>query len=455
MSSDTTAPRPGGAMTIPLRRALVGLARGPLQALETVSRQAQGAVVRLDLGPFRPYLITRPEHIQHVLRENAANYRRDGMMWKPLRRLLGNGLAGEGPVWAEHRRIFQPLFAARYVASLVDRMADAINAAVGRLDEHARTGRPVDACGAMTRVVHRAFSSVFFGGRMSTQDTDVLGRAVGTALTNLGPRMLLPFVSDSVPLPGDGAYRRAGRRVDEVMLPLIGKSRHDGGTGDLVSVLCDAHDEHHEGFGDRQVRDDLIAIFAAGTESTALTLTWLWVVLDAYPQVAAELRDEVDRVVGTAAVQPAHLAELTYTKMVLQEVLRLYPAGWIIPRAVVADDVVGGVPVKGGSTVVLSPYLTHRMESHWPHPDVFDPQRFGSERSQGRHRFAYVPFGAGPHMCLGSHLFTVEAQLVVAAVLSRYRMSLHGGNRVTPRAAASLQPRRRVWLTLRPVRRAS
>jgi cytochrome P450 len=131
--------------------------------------------------------------------------------------------------------------------------------------------------------------------------------------------------------------------------------------------------------------------------------------------------------------------------------LRLYPVGWIIPRKARDSDVVGGTQISAGATVLISPYLTHRLDGLWERPLAFDPERFAPDRGERRHRFSYFPFGGGPHQCLGSHFFTVEAQLVVAALLSRYRPRLCSSPSVEPRAAASLRPAERVRISLRPI----
>jgi cytochrome P450 len=168
-----------------------------------------------------------------------------------------------------------------------------------------------------------------------------------------------------------------------------------------------------------------------------VALTWLWVVLDAEPDIAARLYAEVD------AGGPAR-----YTRMVMQELLRLYPVGWIIPRTVLRPDTIDGVPIEAGATIVLSPFLTHRLPDVWPRPLVFDPERFAG--GEPRRRFAYFPFSGGPHQCLGSHFFTVEAQLVVSALLRRFRPVLCGRGPVGRRAAVTLRPRRPVTLLLNP-----
>jgi cytochrome P450 len=443
--------RPRDARTIPVYRDMIRLVRHPVSGLEEIGRRCDGEVVRLDLGLFRPYLVTSPEHVKHVLRDNAANYLREGMLWNPVRRLIGDGVSGEGPTWEPRRKMMQPLFSAKHIGSLVGQMAAAVAEAVDTLDPYVRAGWPINVGTEMTRIVEHALIRALFGGRISTSDADRLGRAIATAFTSLGARMLLPFVPASVPLPGDQAFLSAVRTVDEVMFPLVRERRREATDDyDLVTLLCQARDDDGNALTDRQIRDDVVSIFVAGTETTAMALTWLWVALDAHPLVATRLRDEVERVVGSRTPGPSHLRRLQYTRMVLQELLRMYPVAWFFPRTAKEKDSIGGVRIPAGSTVILSPYLTQRMESIWERPHVFDPERFAPGAEKGRHRFSYFPFAAGPHQCLGSHFFTVEAQLIVATVLSRYRTRL-AGPPPNVHMAVTLRPRQRVDMVLSPI----
>jgi cytochrome P450 len=453
-AADAVPPRPARARVFPARRTIPALARDPLGGFAEIGRQSGGEVVRISLGLFRPYLVTRPEHVQQVLRDHAHRYSRDGMLWKPLRRLNGNGIASDGPSWEVSRALIQPLFSGKNVAALIDPMAESITEGVAALSEAARTGARLDTAVEMTRIVHRALVRAFFGGRISIDDADRLGSAIATAFTSLGSRMLLPFMPGAVPLPGDAAFRRAVRTVDEVIVPLVAAGRTaPAGSGDIVALLASARGPDGNGLTDRQIRDDVVAMFVAGTETTALALTWLWVLLEQHPGVAAKVRDEVGEVVGAGPVRRSHIAGLTYTRQVIDEVLRLYPVGWVVPRTVKEDDVLGGVRLKAGSTVFLSPYLTQRREDAWPDAAAFDPDRFAPGAANGRHRFDYFPFGGGAHQCLGSHFFTVEAQLIVAALLSRFRPSVEGAHLIEPQASASLRPRGEVPLTLTAVPR--
>ncbi|MGW4424290.1 cytochrome P450 [Streptosporangium sp. NPDC004631] len=426
-----------------------------MNALAEIGRQAEGEVVRLDLGLFRPYLVTHPDHVQQVLKSDWTNYRREGMFWRPLRRILGASILGEGKPWESSREVLQPLFTRRYIASIAEEMAKTITLRIQELDRYALSGRLVDAAEEMAGIVNQAVIRVLFGDRITRADGERLAPAYDTAATSINFRLLMPFMPYSVRVPGDRAFMKAVETVDDVLFPVIRKARADRSDSlDVISALCRARGEDGAEIGDRQIRDDLVSVYGAASESTAMTLTWLWPLLDAHPQVAERLYEEIDRVVGAGPAVPAHVPELRYTRMVLQELLRLYPAGWIFPRMATRTAEIGGTRVKAGSQVLISPYATHRLDGFWERPLEFDPERFAPEGQERRHKYSYFPFGGGPHQCLGQHLFYVEAPLLVAAILSRFRPTLATAGPFTPSPAASLRPREKIALKLVPVRRA-
>ncbi|MBF8189307.1 cytochrome P450 [Nonomuraea sp. K274] len=436
------------ARTLPFVRSLARHARTPVHAFEEASAQASGELVRLNMGPFRPYLITHPDHVQHVLKTNQPNYIRAGMFWDPLAPLLGQGILSDGEGWAASRKILQPVFTARYVNSLTESMAGIVTELI---DAVVAPGRPLDIAEVMSAVIHPTIVRLFLGATISDADIDRLAPAYDTGVTARSIRLLLPFVPQRFPLPGDGAFKNAIRTIDDVVYPRIHYARARGGDADLVSRLCRAREG--EPGADRLIRDDMVAIHGAATETSVTALTWVWPVLDAHPAIAAKVYEEIDRVVGRGPVTMAHLAELTYLRMFVDELVRLYPPGWILPRTVVRTDEIDGVEVAAGSTVVLSPFLTHRLPEFWDRPLEFDPERFAAGGAN-RHRYAYFPFAAGPHVCLGPHLFLMEALLVIAGILAKYRPVLHGSGPVTPRLASTLRPATGLTMTLVPASRA-
>ncbi|GAA3541262.1 cytochrome P450 [Nonomuraea rosea] len=437
--------------TLPFLRKLTRHARIPVNAFEEAGTQADGDLVRLTMGPFRPYLVTHPDHVQHVLARNQPNYVREGMFWDPLAPLLGEGILSDGETWSESRRILQPLFTAKYVNSLAERMAEIITELI---DETVVPGRPFDVAKGISAIVHPTIVRLFFGAKISVADINRLVPAYDVAVTAKAIRLLMPFVPELVPLPGDQAFKKAIKAIDEVVYPRIRQARAEAQEGDdVVSRLCKARQDETGAEGDRRIRDDLVAMHGASTETSATALTWAWPVLQAYPEIAAKLYAEVDRVVGDDPVSTSHLPDLVYLRMFVSELLRLYPPGWILPRKALETDVVGGVTIEAGSTVMLSPYLTHRMSAFWDRPLEFDPERWNPANEAKRHRYAYWPFGAGPHVCLGQHLFMMEAPLLIAGILRKYRPMVHHDGPVSPRLASSLRPAAGLSMTLVPVGR--
>ncbi|MEV0596244.1 cytochrome P450 [Nonomuraea cavernae] len=441
------------ATNVPFLASLTRNARTPINAFAEASERAGGEIVRLNMGPFRPYLVTHPDHVQHVLIQNQPNYVREGMFWEPLAPLLGEGILSDGETWAESRRILQPLFTARYVNSLAEQMAVIINELI---EETITPGLPFDISKGISAIVHPTIVRLFFGSKISVADIQRLVPAYDVAVTAKAIRLLMPFVPESVPMPGDRAFRRAIKDIDGVVYPRIREARVRAQEGlgeestDVVSRLVNARQDVAGEEGDRRIRDDLVAMHGASTETSATALTWAWLLLDAHPGMAAKVYEEIDRVVGGDPVSTAHLPHMPYLRMFVHELLRLYPPGWILPRMAAAADVVGGVAIEAGSTVLLSPYLTHRMAEFWDSPSVFDPDRFAPGWEAGRHRYAYWPFGAGPHVCLGQHLFSMEAPLVIAGILRKYRPVMSLDRPVTPRLASSLRPPSGLTMTLVP-----
>ncbi|MEU8263057.1 cytochrome P450 [Micromonospora sp. NPDC048999] len=441
----------GRAGSVSLRRALPRLVRDPLGALVHFGNQSGGGIVRLNLGTFRPYLVTHPEHLQQILRDRT-NFIRDGesMLWRSVRRAVGDAiLVTEGELWESSRDTLQPLFTAKRAELLVDRMAVAIAEAVEALDEPARTGQAVDAVTLMSQIVCRATTRVLFGKKIPVPDALQIFAHLGTITRTMVSRLLAPGVPYWIPLPGDRAFRKAVEGIDALVLPIIRKERANPGDGDdIIATLCRPRADGSQA-SEEQIRSDVVAMFSTANETTIGVLSWLWPVLEAHPEVADRLYAEIDEVVGRGPVQRAHIAEMRYSRMVLDEMLRLWPAGWTIPRTAVGEQVLGGVRIEAGATILVSPYATQRMEAFWDRPGVFDPERFSPDRPKRQYRYSYFPFGGGPHQCIGQHLFLLEAPIIVATLLSRYRFRLGQPADLTPRLGASLRPRPNT-LTLLP-----
>jgi cytochrome P450 len=214
-------------------------------------------------------------------------------------------------------------------------------------------------------------------------------------------------------------------------------------------MLLAARDEDTgEGMNDRQVHDEVMTIFLAGHETTAVLLSWTWYILSRHPQIWERLRAELSDVLGGRTPTVEDLPRLGYTEMLTQEALRLYPPAWVLTRMPKEDVEIGGYRIPRGATIYLSPYVTHRHPAFWDNPEGVDPERFSPERGAGRPRYAYFPFGGGPRQCIGSGFALMEAQLVLATAAQRYRLELVPGQRIALDPKITLRPRGGLLMTL-------
>jgi cytochrome P450 len=244
------------------------------------------------------------------------------------------------------------------------------------------------------------------------------------------------------PTPGNRRLRRSLDTLDSAVAEMVAeRRRHDPDCPDLLSMLLMARDEvDGRGFDDRQVRDEIVTLIVAGHETVASALTWTWHLLSEHPDVEDRLHAEVDEVLGEGRRPTyADLPRLTYTRQVIDEALRLYPPAWVISRRAIVDELLHDHAVPAGSYVFVSPYVLHRTPQYWPDPDRFDPDRFAPGASVDR--FAYIPFGAGPNLCIGRDFALVEATLLVAAVAARFTLDEVPGARVHAEPLVTIRPR--------------
>jgi cytochrome P450 len=232
-----------------------------------------------------------------------------------------------------------------------------------------------------------------------------------------------------LPLPRNFRFRVARRELEDAVRILLAARPPAGdkqGT-DLISLLSAAlKDEPDARVRWRGLRDQLITMLLAGHETTASTLSWTWYLVSGKPEVAAAIRQEATEVLGDRMPTIEDLARLPHTTMAIQEAMRLYPPVWGLPRKAISADEIDGYPIPAGADVMISPYTLHRHPGFWPDPDEFRPERFAPSAPPPAHRYAYIPFGAGPRVCVGSHLGMMEAVLVAAMVARDFRFELQG-----------------------------
>ncbi len=415
------------------------------------ARSRYGDVVRFrSIGRFHWILLAHPADIEHVLRVNHQNYVK-GLFSHVLKLLLGEGLlTSEGSFWLRQRRLAQPAFHRKRLAALGTITTRAAEAMLRSWELYARKAQPFDVNGEMMPLTLRIVGEALFSADVSG-DADTVREALTVALEHVDYRSYSLFaLPERVPTPRNRRFIRARRLLDEVVLKLIEERRRSGeDAGDLLSMLLLARDEETgESMSDAQLRDEVMTILLAGHETTANALSWAWYLLAQNPEAEQKLHAELADVLGGRTPSLDDLPRLPYTRMVIDETLRLYPPAWGIARQPIADDEIRGYRLPAGVPVFLSQYVTHRHPDFWEQPDLFDPDRWRPERSAGRPSFAYFPFGGGPRLCIGNNFALMEAQLVLATVAQRFRLRVARNFPVALRPLVTLRPLNGIWMTL-------
>lgn len=422
-------------------------------AVMTGAAAAYGDAVRLPLGPKTLYFFNHPDHVRRVLTDNSANYHK-GIGLVHARRALGDGLlTSEGERWRAQRKVIQPVFQARRISRQTTAIAEEAALLADRLRRSAGTG-PVDIRQEMTTLTLGVLGRSLLDADLGAYES--IGEAFEVVQDQaIFEMMSLGSVPSWVPLPLQLRFRRARAELDRIVAALDRERRRhpasDGTRDDVLSRLIDATAEERDPRARQdRMRDELVTLLLAGHDTTASTLGWALYLLDRHPEIGDRVRAEVDDVLGDRLPAFEDVHRLGYTSAVLQEVMRLYPAVWLLPRKALAEDEIGGYRVPAGADVVLCPYTLHRHPDFWDDPERFDPGRFAKGRAAGRHRYAYVPFGAGPRVCVGSGLGMLEATVVLAVLLRRLRLSVPPGHRVRAEPMLTLRIRGGLPMTVRP-----
>lgn len=403
-------------------------------------------MVELRLLPgISTHLVTHPDGVEHVLKRNQKNYRKSDIFVRPVSLLAGRGLlTNEGESWLRQRRLAQPAFHRKRLAALAALMANSAEQTALRLTERqSQEPKPViDVLGEITRLTLGIASQALFSIDYS-DDADRVGSAVRVAFEHINFRMNTPFALPlKIPTPRNRCFLHARQTLDNLVYDLIRERKRTGEhPGDLLSMLMDAHDEETgEGMSDRQLRDEVLTLLIAGHETTSAALAWTWYLLALHPGAETRLHAELARVLGGRTPAAEDLPALPYTRMVIDESLRLYPPAWGQPRQAINEDRIGDYRIPAGALVTLSQWVTHRHPDFWENPEAFDPERFTPERSAGRPVFAYFPFGGGARGCIGASFALMEAQLILATLAQRFRLELVPGYPVKPDPTFALRP---------------
>jgi cytochrome P450 len=386
-----------------------------------------------------------------MIQENHRNYTK-GENFQEIKLVIGEGLAiTEGDVWRRQRRLMQPAFHRQRITALVSAMSTSIVEMLERWST-LEGGTSIDVSQEMMHLSQKMFLNALWSDSVSSETTEELLQAWDTLYLFLSNRLwALIKLPVGVPTPENRRVQQALHTLDTIAYRII-RERQQGlnERDDLLSMLLFARDESGQGMSDKELRDQIMTMFSAGFETTAVVLGWIWYSLSKHPIVERKLQAEIAAVLGGRTPTFEDLMQLKYTRMVIEEALRLYPGAWVFSRNSVADDEIGGYHIPANSMILLSPYVMHRLPAFWDNPEGFDPERFAPDNSAERPRFAYFPFGSGPRQCIGETLAMTEMQLVVAMVAQQYRLNLVPGHPVEKKPMLTLQARRGILMTLEP-----
>jgi cytochrome P450 len=444
--NDSTRPTPTLSFLERLR-----LRRGDrVQTLVDIARR-HGAIARLPWwgGLIKVNVVSAPELAHEILVTQADAFVKGYGLSYFARPLLGEGLlVSEQDVHRRQRRMMAPAFVHKRIADYATVIGNRAEAAqLGWQD-----GAPLELSAAMMRMTLEIVGATLFGAEMGPEAEEI-GEALTAAMEQItaATRAVVP-IPLSWPTPKNRRGQRAVARLDRTVYRLIEERRKSGGDrGDFLSMLLLAQDEDDGGhMTDKQVRDEAMNIFLAGHETTANALGWAFYLLAKHPEVRDRLEREVDQVLGGRTPTLADLAELPYALRVFKEAMRLYPPAFVVTRRALRDVTVGGHLIAKGELAIVNIVGMHRRPDFFASPDRFDPDRFTPEAEKALPKHAFLPFGAGPRVCIGNHFALLEGHLAIAALAQRVRLELlPGAAPVLPEPLITLRPKDGIPMVVR------
>lgn len=432
-----------GPKGLPILGHAVQLARDPLGFFTQCQRE-YGEVVAIRLGAWPLLLISDPDLIEFVLVKDHRDFIKNSVFWRQVTAVFGNGLlTSEGDFWHRQRRLAAPAFTGQRLAHYGEVMVRHAQQILGGWE----AGQERDLHADMMSLTLRIAVETLFGSEVK-ENVEEIDHALNALADEITARVARPIViPDVVPLPGHVRYRRGLRKIEQVIARIVSERRscnHD--TGDLLSMLMLARDEHGQPMSDRQLRDEAVTILLAGHETTALALSWTWYLLTEHPDQEESLAAEVREVLSGRTATVEDLPKLRLAEQVVLESMRLYPPAWAVGREALHDCEVGGYAVPAGTTIYMSPWVIHRSPRFFDEPEEFRPERWEGDFAKQLPRFAYFPFGGGPRVCIGNRFAMMEAVLILATMVQHFRIKRTEGHPVTPLPSITLRPKGGVWV---------
>ena len=430
---------------LPLLGSMLEFQKDPLGYMLKAAQS--GPVVKWSIANVTFYQINHPDGIKHVLQDNPRNYVK-GRMFDAVREVADGLLTLEGQEWLAQRRMMQPIFHRQYISKFGPVISEATLRMVERWRGWAESGQEIELTWEITHLTMEIVTRALFGSDLGDDDQNAIGQAITSVLDYVTFREDVPFYpSLKVPTPRNLKTRAALRTIDRIIYRII-QNRHRvplGQTeesGDLLALLMQAQgEEGRPGLTVSQLRDEVLTFFIAGHETTAVLLSWALYLLGKHPDVVGRLNAEIEGSLDGRTPTAEDTPHQPYTRMVLEETLRLYPPAWITSRDTVQEDEICGCRIPANAVVMLSPYVLHHHPGFWEEPEKFDPERFSAEQVAGRPHFLHFPFGGGPRQCIGSGFAMLEASLVLVTLLQHFRFELAEGQVAAMKPSVTLRPR--------------
>lgn len=409
--------------------------------LNFLSRLAHeyGDVARIRFLAKPLYVVSHPDGTRQILQKNHLNYDRSSFYHDLLRPFLGNSLPlSDGALWQRQRHLMQPAFHKQRITNAATQMVKAGDVLLKHWEGRTNQDEPLDIYKDMTRLTLSVVGMILFGLDLVAENP--MGQAFKTLVPAIADYTFLPFPPLSVPTPRNRRIQSTVHTLNMLVYDLIRERREQKtDTGDLLSLLL-ASEEDGSDMSEQQLRDEVVALFFAGYETSANALTWALYEISQHPEVEHRLWEEINTVLHGKPPTVADLSQLPYVRMVIDETLRLYPPAMVLARRALADDNICEYRIPANALVMPNIYASHHHPEYWEEPEAFVPDRFSPDHPCKGVHTAYFPFGGGPHICLGNNFALMEAQILLTMMVQHYQFQLAPGQTVEPIQKLTLRP---------------
>lgn len=446
--SDTNKIATAKIPKLPNKNKLVGYAfevsKNPVYSFHKYAQQYGKIYYMPVYYPINLCIVTDPEIIKYILVTNNKNFHK-GRAYTALREVLGNGLlTSEGDFWLRQRRMTQPAFHKNRIEHFATIMANSTQEMIADWEKKEQAFK-INIADFNMKLTMDIVSKALFNIDKE-YDKQAISDAVSLGNHYIDWRIDYPFpFVNKLPIKIVREYHKMQATMDKLIYDFIEERqlKKENNSNDLLSMYMEAKDEETgEGMSKKQLRDEVLTVFVAGHETTAVTLSWFWLLMCQNPQVMKKVYDEIDQVIGTRPPNFNDFQKLSYLNLVINETMRVYPAAWIVGRKAMQDDILpGGYPIKKGQDLQLFIYGVHHNEQLWERPNDFIPERFEPENNEKRHKHAFMPFGSGPRLCIGNNFALMELVMVIATIAQKFTFELVQSHPIELEPLVTLRPK--------------